>query len=149
MHHVKRFAATAAVAATVVLLTATVVYAQASISLGGDAVITSSHVLSVPITATCDPVGQQTTFILVTVWQPSRGAGTFVEGEGAIESVICDSAPHTYYVTVPRTGPDPGAWRPGSAFLTAIISYCFTENGTLSCTTQAFIPQTAITLRRH
>jgi len=149
VHHMMRLAATATVAFTVMLLTATVAHGQASISLGGDAVITGSHVLSVPITATCDPVGQQTTFILVTVWQPSPGAGNFVEGEGATESLICDSAAHTYYVTVPRTGPDPGAWRPGSAFLTAIISYCFTENGTLSCTTQAFIRETTITLRRR
>jgi len=44
--------------------------AQASISLAGPAVISSSKSLSVPITATCDPVGQETTFILVTVTQP-------------------------------------------------------------------------------
>jgi hypothetical protein len=122
--------------------------AQASISLGGDAVITGSKVLSVPITATCDPVGQQTTFILVTVTQP-RGAGAFVEGEGSVEPVICDSTPHTYIVSVPRTGPDGGAWRPGAASLTAIISDCVTENDSFNCTTQAFIPQTTITLVRR
>jgi len=122
--------------------------AQASISLGGDAVITSSKVLSVPITATCAPVGQQTTFILVTVTQP-RGGGAFVEGEGSVEPVICDSTPHTYIVTVPRTGPDGGAWRPGDASLTAIISYCVTENDSFNCTTQAFIPQTTISLVRR
>jgi hypothetical protein len=122
--------------------------AQASISLGGAAVITSSKVLSVPITATCDPVGQETTFILVTVTQP-RGGGAFVEGEGSVERVTCDSTPHTYIVTVPRTGPDGGAWRPGKASLSAIISYCVTENDSFSCTTQAFIPQTTITLVRR
>jgi len=122
--------------------------AQASISLGGDAVITRSKVLSVPITATCDDVGQETTFILVTVTQP-RGGGAFVEGEGSVEPVICDSTPHTYIVSVPRTGPDGGAWRPGAASLTAIISYCVTENDSFNCTTQAFIPQTTITLVRR
>ena len=122
--------------------------AQASISLGGDAVITSSKVLSVPITASCDPVGQETTFILVTVTQP-RSEGAFVEGEGSVEPVICDSTPHTYIVTVPRTGPDGGAWRPGKASLTAIISDCVTVDGSFNCTTQAFIPQTTITLVRR
>jgi hypothetical protein len=148
MTQLKRAAVIMALATTLMLVASTVAHAQASISLGGDAVITSSKVLSVPIIATCDPVGQETTFILVTVTQP-RGGGTFVEGEGAIESVTCDSTPHTYNVTVPRTGPDPGAWRPGDALLTAIISYCFTENGSLNCTTQAFISQTTITLRRR
>ena len=89
--------------------------------------ITSSKVLSVPITAACDPVGQETTFIVVTVTQP-RGGGAFVEGEGSVEPVICDSTSHTYIVTVPRTGPDGGAWRPGNASLSAIISYCVTQN---------------------
>jgi hypothetical protein len=123
-------------------------YAQASVSWGGNAVITSSKVLSVPITAGCDPVGQETTFILVTVTQP-RGGGAFVEGEGSVEPVICDSTSHTYNVTVPRTGPDGGAWRPGEASLSAIISYCATENGSFNCTTQSFIPQTTITLVRR
>ena len=122
-------------------------YAQASVSSGGNAVITSSKVLSVPITAGCDPVGQETTFILVTVTQP-RGGGAFVEGEGSVEPVICGSTSHTYNVSVPRTGPDGGAWRPGVASLTAIISYCATENGSFNCTTQSFIPQTTITLVR-
>ena len=122
--------------------------AQASISLGGDAVIKSSKVLSVPITASCAPVGQETTFILVTVTQP-RSEGAFVEGEGSVEPVICDSTPHTYIVTVPRTGPDGGAWRPGKASLTAIVSDCVTVDGSFNCTTQAFIPQTTITLVRR
>jgi hypothetical protein len=62
----------AMIAMTVVM--AAPALAQSSISLGGDAVITSSKVLSVPITASCDPVGQETTFILVTVTQPEAGA---------------------------------------------------------------------------
>jgi len=148
MEQHRRIITIAAVVATLMLITSTVAYAQASISLGGDAVITSSKVLSVPITATCDPVGQETTFILVTVTQP-RGGGAFVEGEGSVEPVICDSTPHTYIVSVPRTGPDGGAWRPGEASLTAIISDCVTENGSFNCTTQAFIPQTTITLLRR
>jgi hypothetical protein len=136
----------AMIAMTVVM--AAPALAQSSISLGGDAVITSSKVLSVPITASCDPVGQETTFILVTVTQP-RSGGAFVEGEGSVEPVICDSTSHTYNVTVPRTGPHGGAWRPGAASLTAIISTCFTENGSFNCTTQAFLPQTTITLVRR
>src|SRR5215213_1762099 len=64
-------------------------YAQASISLGGDAVIKSSKVLSVPITASCAPVGQETTFILVTVTQP-RSGGAFVEGEASLSAIISD-----------------------------------------------------------
>jgi hypothetical protein len=148
MKQLGRMIVIAAVAATLMLVASTVAYAQASISLGGDAVITNSKVLSVPITATCDPVGQETTFILVTMTQP-RSGGTYVEGEGSVEPVICDSTPHTYVVTVPRTGPDGGAWRPGAASLTAIISYCVTENGSFNCTTQAFISQTTITLVRR
>jgi hypothetical protein len=148
MKQLRRVITIAVVAATLMLFASTVAHAQASISLAGDAVITNSKTLGVPITATCDPVGQETTFILVTVTQP-RSGGTFVEGEGSTESVICDSLPHTYIVTVPRTGPDGGAWRPGDASLTAIISYCITENGSFSCTTQAFISQTTITLVRR
>jgi hypothetical protein len=148
MKQLRRVITIAVVAATLMLFASTVAHAQASISLAGDAVITNSKTLSVPITATCDSVGQETTFILVTVTQP-RSGGTFVEGEGSTESVICDSLPHTYIVTVPRTGPDGGAWRPGDASLTAIISYCVTENGSLNCTTQAFISQTTITLVRR
>jgi hypothetical protein len=144
----KRYVVMLAVMALLLVALAVPAYAQASISSGGDAVITSSKVLSVPITVSCDPVGQETTFILVTVTQP-RGGGAFVEGEGSVEPVICDSTPHTYNVTVPRTGPDGGAWRPGEASLTAIISYCATENGSFNCTTQAFIPQTTITLVRR
>jgi hypothetical protein len=145
----KRYVVMLAVMALSMVALAVPAYAQASIALGGDAVISTSKVLSVPITATCDPVGQETTFILVTVTQP-RGGGAFVEGEGSVEQeVICDSTPHTYIVTVPRTGPDGGAWRPGVASLTAIISYCATENGSFNCTTQAFIPQTTITLVRR
>jgi len=144
----KRYVVMLAVIALLMVALAVPAYAQASISLGGDAVIISSKVLSVPITATCDSVGQETTFILVTVTQP-RGGGAFVEGEGSVEPVICDSTPHTYIVTVPRTGPDGGAWRPGNASLTAIISYCATENDSFNCTTQAFIPQTTITLVRR
>jgi hypothetical protein len=145
---VKRYVVMLAVMALLMVALAVPAYAQASISLGGDARIISSKVLSVPITATCDTVGQETTFILVTVTQP-RGGGAFVEGEGSVEPVICDSKPHTYIVTVPRTGPDGGAWRPGDASLTAIISYCVTENNSFNCTTQAFIPQTTITLVRR
>ncbi len=148
MKRLKRIITLAAVVATLMLVSSTVAYAQASISLGGDAVITSSKVLRVPITASCDPVGQETTFILVTVTQP-RGGGAFVEGEGSIEPVICDSTPHTYIVTVPRTGPNGGAWRPGDASLTAIISDCVTENNSFNCTTQAFISQTTITLNKR
>src|SRR3712207_2909004 len=102
MKQFRRTMIIAAVVATLVLVTSAVAYAQASISSGGDAVITSGKVLSVPITATCDPVGQETTFIDVTVTQP-RGKGAFVEGQGSVEPVICDSTPHTYKVTVPRT----------------------------------------------
>src|SRR4028118_746584 len=137
MKPLRRIISIVAVVATLMLVTSAVAHAQASISLGSDAVITSSKVLSVPITATCDPVGQETTFILVTVTQP-RGGGAFVEGEGSVEPVICDSTPHTYNVNVPRTGPDGGAWRRGDASLTAIISYCVTENGSFNCTTQDF-----------
>ena len=144
----KRYVVMLAVMALLMVALTVPAYAQASISSGGGAVISSSKVLSVPITATCDSVGQETTFIGVTVTQP-RGGGAFVEGEGSVEPVICDSTPHTYNVTVPRTGPDGGAWRPGVASLTAIISYCATVNGSFNCTTQAFIPQTTITLVRR
>jgi len=147
MKQLGRVITMAAVVTTFVLVTSAVAYAQASVSSGGDAVIASSKVLSVPITATCDSVGQETTFIDVTVTQP-RGGGAFVEGQGSVEPVVCDSTPHTYNVTVPMTGPWGGAWRPGDASLNAIISYCVTDNGSFNCTTQAFT-QTTITLVRR
>jgi hypothetical protein len=114
-----------------------VAQAAASLSLAGEVRIDSPKLLTVPVEATCDAVGQETTFIVVTVTQGRLQKGNFVEGEGDVLDVTCDSAPHTYDVVVPA---DRGAWRPGPASLTAIISYCVTENGSFNCTTQAFIP---------
>jgi hypothetical protein len=62
---VKRYVVMLAVMALLMVALSVPAYAPASLSLGGEAVITTSKVLSVPITATCDPVGQETTFILV------------------------------------------------------------------------------------
>ena len=129
-------------ATVVALLLAAPVVAQAapSISLAGDVTIQSPRLLTVPIEATCDPVGQETTFIVVTVSQGTLQTPTYVDGQGDVLTVTCDSAPHTYDVAVPVTF-GRGVWRPGEASLTAILSYCFrAEDGTLSCTTQAFIP---------
>jgi hypothetical protein len=121
-------------------------HADASISLGGAVVRQSARTLSVPITATCDDVGQESTFIVVTVTQGFYLDPNYVEGQGDVLSVTCDSIPHTYIVSVPVTF-GRATWRPGQAALTAIISYCYSENGSLSCTTQAFIPAgTTITI---
>ena len=114
-------------------------YADASILLSGHVVRQSPRTLSVPITATCDDVGQESTFIVVTVTQGFYLSPNYVEGEGDVLAVSCDSLQHSYIVSVPVTFGQ-ATWRPGQATLTAIISYCYVENGSLSCTTQAFIP---------
>jgi hypothetical protein len=77
---------------------------------------------------------------VVTVTQGTLQTPSYVDGQGDVLNLTCDSAPHTYDVAVPLTF-GRGVWRPGEASLTAILSYCFrAEDGTLSCTTQAFIP---------
>ena len=122
-------------------------YAAASLSQPGTATIESRRTLSVPITATCDDVGQETTFIVVSVTQGDYQDRKYVEGQGDVLEVTCDSTAHDYTVSVPVTF-GRGGFRPGTATLDAIISDCYTVDGTLSCTTQAFIPDTTITLTR-
>ena len=123
-----------------------VAQAAAAISLAGDARISASRTLTVPVEASCDAVGQETTFIVVTVTQGQPDRGRYVEGQGDVLDVPCDSAAHSFDVVVTA---DKGTWRPGTASLTAIISYCVTEGGSLNCITQAFIPfGTPVTLVR-
>jgi len=132
----------AVVATAIALLLAAPAVAQAvpSISLAGDVRIQNPRLLTVPLEATCDQVGQETAFIDVTVTQGTVQTPRYVEGQGDVLTLTCDSAPHTYDVAVPVTF-GRGVWRRGAASLTAILSYCFrAEDGTLSCTTQAFIP---------
>jgi hypothetical protein len=122
-------------------------YADASISVGGPIVRQAARTLTVPITASCDDVGQESAFIVVTVTQGYYLDPNYVEGQGDVLSVTCDSLPHEYTVSVPVTFGQ-ATWRPGQASLTAILSYCYVENGSLSCTTQAFIPAgTTITIQ--
>ena len=128
-------------ATAVALLLAAPAVAQAapSISLAGDVTIQSPRLLTVPLEVTCDPVGQESTFIVVTVTQGTLQTPSYVEGQGDVLTLTCDSAPHIYDVAV-RVTFGRGVWRPGKASLTAILSYCFrAPDGTLSCTTQAFI----------
>jgi len=103
---VKRYIVMLAAMALLMVALAVPAYAQASISLGGDAVITSSKVLSVPITATCDPVGQETTFIGVTVTQPRGGAGVSTSPRSRYESCRAQVSAAT-----PRGGLSPSCQR--------------------------------------
>ena len=132
------FRALGVVAAAVAWTLAVPAFAQAAavLSLAGEVRIESPKLLTVPVEASCDAVGQESTFILVTVTQGRLQKGNFVEGQGDVLDVTCDSALHPYDVVVAA---DRGAWRPGAASLTAIISYCVTEGGSFNCTTQAFI----------
>ena len=141
-----RAVAVAAAAVAWTLFVPGVAQAAAAISLAGDARISASRTLTVPIEASCDAVGQETTFIVVTVNQGRTDRGRFVEGQGDVLDVPCDSAAHSFDVVVTA---DKGTWHPGTASLTAIISYCVPDGGSLSCTTQAFIPfGTPVTLAR-
>ena len=134
-----RLLAVMATAVALLLAAPAVGQAAPSISLAGAVIIQNPRLLTVPLEATCDPVGQETTFIVVTVTQGTIQTPTYVEGQGDVLTVTCDSAAHTYDVAVPVTF-GRGVWRPGEASLTAILSYCFrAEDGTLGCTTQAFI----------
>jgi hypothetical protein len=146
----RRLLAVMATAVALLLAAPAVARAAPSISLAGDVTIESPRLLTVPIEATCDPVGQESTFIVVTVAQGPIQTPSYVDGQGDVLTVTCDSVPHTYDVAVPLTF-GRGVWRPGEASLTAILSYCFrAEDGTLSCTTQAFIRAgTPITLVRR
>ena len=135
----KRLLAVMATAVALLLAASAVAEAAPSISLAGDVTIQSPRLLTVPLEATCDPVGQETTFIVVTVSQGTLQTPSYVDGQGDVLTLTCDSAPHTYDVAVPVTF-GRAVWRPGEASLTAILSYCFrAQDGTLSCTTQAFI----------
>jgi len=146
MRRFGRFGLILAALAIFVGVAAGTAYADASLSLAGQVVRQKAHTLGVPITATCDEVGQESTFIVVTVTQGFYLDANYVEGEGDLLSVTCDSAPHKYLVPVPVTF-GKATWRPGQATLTAIISYCYRQNGSLNCTTQAVIPAgTTITI---
>jgi hypothetical protein len=141
---------TVSAALGLLMLTSGIAQAAPTISLAGPVTIETARTLTVPISASCDPVGQETTFIVVTVSQGTIQKGNYVDGQGDVLDLICDSTPHSYRVAVPASF-GRAAWRPGEAALTAIISYCSRElDGTLGCTTQAFVPAgTPIQLTRR
>jgi hypothetical protein len=136
-----------AAATALTILSPSAALADAAISVDGDIVMKPKSTLEVPISATCDDVGQETSFIVLTVTQGSYPAATYVEGQGDVTTLTCDSSEQLYRVAVPVTF-GKATWRPGAASLTGILSYCFTEDGSLNCTTQAFIPSgTTVTIR--
>jgi hypothetical protein len=135
-----RMLTTLAVALGFLLAIPPIAQAAVTISITGSATIKAARTLTVPISASCAPDGQESTFIIVTVSQGTIQKGNYVDGQGDVLSPVCDSTAHSYDVEV-RASFGKTAWRPGDAALTAIISYCMrAQDGTLSCTTQAFVP---------
>ena len=129
------------------VLFAGVAHAEAGLTLSGDIVQGSARTLQVPVTATCDDAGQDSAFIDLAIIQEQ--GKRYVEGQGAVTDVTCDSLPHEYTIAVPITFGQ-GTWRTGGASLTGILSYCFVaSDGSPYCVTQAFIPSaTAVTITR-
>lgn len=69
-----------------------------TVSIGSTATLESRVLLTVPITVTCDPVGDFFSMSFVSVEQAS---GTRIaHGSGFISTLTCDSTPHTYPVSV-------------------------------------------------
>jgi uncharacterized protein (DUF2141 family) len=69
-----------------------------TVVIGPKATLQSRVLLTVPITVACDPLGDYFVMSYVSVEQAS---GTQIaRGSGDIATVTCDSAPHTYSVSV-------------------------------------------------
>ena len=87
-----------ATAVAVLLVAPAVAQAAPSISLAGEVTIQRPRLLTVPLAVTCDLVGQESTFIVVTVTQGTLQTPSYVAGQGDVLTLTCDSAPHTYDV---------------------------------------------------
>jgi hypothetical protein len=90
-----------------------------SVAIGPTATLQSRVLLTVPVTVTCDPVGDFFSMSFVSVEQAS---GTKIaSGSGFLPTVTCDSAPHTYGVSVlaNTTGPP---FHGGQAVVSASVS---------------------------
>jgi hypothetical protein len=69
-----------------------------TVAIGSTATLQSRVLLTVPITVTCDPVGDFFTMSFISVEQAS--GSRIASGSGFISTLTCDSAPHTYPVNV-------------------------------------------------
>lgn len=90
-----------------------------TVTIGSTATLQSRVLLTVPITVTCDPVGDFFSMSFVSVEQAS---GTRIaSGSGFISTLTCDSAPHTYQVSV-LAGASGPPFHGGSAIASASVS---------------------------
>lgn len=69
-----------------------------TVAIGSTATLESRVLLTVPITVTCDPVGDFFTMSFISVEQAS--GSRIASGSGFISTLTCDSASHTYAVNV-------------------------------------------------
>lgn len=130
--------------ATLTMLSTAPATAAASLGVGDPILMQSMRTLDVSVQATCDDVGQDSTFIVVNVSQGSYPATNYVEGAGDVLDVTCDGSPHFYRVKVRLTF-GKASWRVGAASVDGILSNCYQD----SCTTQAFFGPQAATIKRH
>ena len=68
------------------------------VAIGPAATLQSRVLLGVPITVTCDPLGD---FFVMSYVSIEQASGTRIAaGSGYVPTVVCDSAPHAYQVSV-------------------------------------------------
>ena len=90
-----------------------------TVAIGSSATLQSRVLLTVPVTVTCDPVGDFFPMSFVSVEQAS---GTKIaSGSGFLPTITCDSAPHTYGVSVLANSSGP-PFHGGQAVASASVS---------------------------
>jgi hypothetical protein len=90
-----------------------------TVAIGPTATLQSRVLLTVPVTVTCEPIGDFFGMSFVSVEQAS--GRQIARGSGFIPTVTCDSAPHAYLVSVLADASGP-PFHGGQAVVTAVVS---------------------------
>jgi len=134
MTKTRRAAAVLGAAAAAVALGASAAYAATSVSVDPTATISGAGTrVTVTGTATCDPnpTNPDARGTVVVSLNQNVGTPLFAAGQGT-QLVVCDSAPHTFAVTVAG-----GVFRPGPATYSvllrgALVGQTASANGTVT-----------------
>lgn len=90
-----------------------------TVGLGSGATLQSRVLLTVPVTVSCDPVGDFFSMSFVSVEQAS---GTQIaSGSGFLPTLTCDGAPHSYAASVVANAAGP-PFHGGQAVASASVS---------------------------
>jgi hypothetical protein len=90
-----------------------------TVTIGPTATLQSRVLLTVPVTVTCDPFGDFFSMSFVSVEQAS--GRQIAHGSSFIPTITCDSAPHTYPVSVLADASGP-PFHGGQAIVSASVN---------------------------